>query len=425
MQIQIKNIGKIKHAELCIPSIAVIAGENNTGKSTISKSIYSFFHGTKDLEEAHLHEQFESVSPEYDRLKNYFFHKQTTFEEELFIAHFERLEIALANQDRLEMVTQMELLKDKIDGSHLLENEKKSALYELDNFMTKLSVDVGTSSYKLRYLEQVFKSEFSNAVCSTYLKKGSGEFSLGNNRLLFQQNKLDINETNVEHFKNLGAIYIDNPFVVDELFSFVSRRSLVSQLAIDHNTYLQKLLLNTLNERNVFDAYVHAHQFHTIFEEVLDGFVKTDSKELQFEERKTGTVYPLKNLATGMKAFLVLQLLIESGELQKNDILILDEPEVNLHPKWQLKYAELIILLSIRFRLKVLVTSHSPYFIEAIEQYSKKHNIVNEVTYYRTENTLEGNILKDVTNDLPKLYTDFAAPFIDLEKMRDEYEDVE
>ena len=73
----------------------------------------------------------------------------------------------------------------------------------------------------------------------------------------------------------------------------------------------------------------------------------------------------------------------------------------------------------------MLVTSHSPYFIEAIEQYSKKHKIMNEVTYYRTENTPEGNILKDVTSDLPKLYTDFAAPFIDLEKMRDEYEDVE
>ena len=317
MRIQINNIGKIKHAELFIPSIAVIAGENNTGKSTISKSIYSFFHGTKDWEEVHLHEQFESLNREYNRLKNYFFHRQTMLDEELFIQHFERLELAFVNKDRLEMVTQIELLKDKIDSSALLENEKKGALYELENFTTKLSVDVSTPSYKLRYLEQIFKSEFSNSMCSTYLKNGVGEFSLGNNRILFTKNQLDANGTNIEHFKNLGAIYIDNPFVVDELFSFVSRRSLPSQSSIDHYTHLRKLLLNTLSERNVFDEYVHADQFNIIFEEVLDGFVKADSKELKFEERKTGSVYPLTNLATGMKAFFILQLLIESGELQK------------------------------------------------------------------------------------------------------------
>ena len=37
MRIKISNIGKIKEADVTINGITVIAGENNTGKSTVGK----------------------------------------------------------------------------------------------------------------------------------------------------------------------------------------------------------------------------------------------------------------------------------------------------------------------------------------------------------------------------------------------------
>ena len=44
--------------------------------------------------------------------------------------------------------------------------------------------------------------------------------------------------------------------------------------------------------------------------------------------------------------------------------MILDEPEIHLHPEWQLAYAELIVLLEKKFDLSIVVTTHSRDFFE-------------------------------------------------------------
>lgn len=43
MIIKIKNVGVIKNAEIQIRGFTIIAGKNDTGKSTISKSLYAMF----------------------------------------------------------------------------------------------------------------------------------------------------------------------------------------------------------------------------------------------------------------------------------------------------------------------------------------------------------------------------------------------
>ena len=43
MEIILKNIGKVKEANIKIDGITVIAGENDTGKSTISKALFTAF----------------------------------------------------------------------------------------------------------------------------------------------------------------------------------------------------------------------------------------------------------------------------------------------------------------------------------------------------------------------------------------------
>jgi len=81
----------------------------------------------------------------------------------------------------------------------------------------------------------------------------------------------------------------------------------------------------------------------------------------------------MENIAMGMKQFAIIYALIKNGYLVKNRILIIDEPEVHLHPKWQIEYAKLIVEL-VKRGIKVLITSHSPFFIEAVEILSKDIN---------------------------------------------------
>ena len=41
MKLSIKNVGRLKEADVEINGITVIAGENNTGKSTVGKVLWS------------------------------------------------------------------------------------------------------------------------------------------------------------------------------------------------------------------------------------------------------------------------------------------------------------------------------------------------------------------------------------------------
>jgi len=62
--------------------------------------------------------------------------------------------------------------------------------------------------------------------------------------------------------------------------------------------------------------------------------------------------------------------------------------------------------------VKVLVTSHSPYLIEAINKYSKKSKIEKDVKFYLSELKNNGNVfVVDKTNDKDEIFDKLSKPF--------------
>ena len=91
-------------------------------------------------------------------------------------------------------------------------------------------------------------------------------------------------------------------------------------------------------------------------------------------------------------------------------LLIVDEPENHLHPEWQLKYAELIVSL-VANGTNVMLTSHSPYMIEALYFYSKKFLDVKKVAFYYTEKTdIENYTEIKETKDLSIIFDKLSKP---------------
>jgi predicted ATP-dependent endonuclease of OLD family len=61
---------------------------------------------------------------------------------------------------------------------------------------------------------------------------------------------------------------------------------------------------------------------------------------------------------------------------EKGDLIIIDEPEMNLHPKAQAQFAEFLGLLA-NFGLKIIITTHSTFFVDHFANLikaSKKRN---------------------------------------------------
>jgi predicted ATPase len=105
--------------------------------------------------------------------------------------------------------------------------------------------------------------------------------------------------------------------------------------------------------------------------------------------------------------------------INRTSILILDEPEIHLHPKWQLLYAEVITVLA-KNEIPILVTSHSPYMIEALKRYSDNYDLEKITNFYlSSENTIQDeNKLEDIFRVLSEPFETFRE--MDAQILRDE-----
>jgi predicted ATPase len=115
--------------------------------------------------------------------------------------------------------------------------------------------------------------------------------------------------------------------------------------------------------------------------------------EFKFK-RVDGAVFNLLDVATGIKAFSILQLLLKNGHLNEKTLLIIDEPESNLHPQWIIEYARVIVLLNKALGVKFFIASHNPDMVSAIRYISEKEGVLKNVNFYlanKQENTFVYN----------------------------------
>ena len=73
MKLLLNNFAKVEHAEIKCDGITIIAGENNTGKSTIGKVLFSVFNSTHGLNKKIEQERRKELRKVLQRnLNNYF-----------------------------------------------------------------------------------------------------------------------------------------------------------------------------------------------------------------------------------------------------------------------------------------------------------------------------------------------------------------
>lgn len=99
----------------------------------------------------------------------------------------------------------------------------------------------------------------------------------------------------------------------------------------------------------------------------------------------TGRKLKVENLATGSKVFSIIKKILTSGDLTDKTLLILDEPESHLHPSWINQLAEVIVLLVKECNMTVLLTTHSPNFLLAVDALMRKYEIREKCHFYQTE----------------------------------------
>ena len=156
---------------------------------------------------------------------------------------------------------------------------------------------------------------------------------------------------------------------------------------------------------------------------VSDGNLILENGEFMYKHSGLRESLSLQSVSTGIKTFVILKKLLLDGMLEENGIMIVDEPEVHLHPEWQIKFAEIIVLLQKIYKLNIVLTTHSMDFLRAIDYFSQKYKIEDACSYYLAEleeakgpDDFPYAIINEMTDDKEKLYASISAPFLSLYK---------
>lgn len=159
-------------------------------------------------------------------------------------------------------------------------------------------------------------------------------------------------------------------------------------------------------------------KFKSMIKNVIQGDFLEKENRFVFLDSINNKELELENLSTGVKSLAILLKLLENRDITNKSMIVLDEPEIHLHPKWQLKFAEILILLQKEFELNIVINSHSPYFISAIQAYSKKYDSISDCKYYLANLSSENiAFFEDVTDNPGKIFDILSEPFDELDKI--------
>lgn len=431
MQLKISNVAKIKEAVINIDGITVIAGENNTGKSTIGKLLFAIFNSMNNMSGKIGQEKRNEIYQILNLLiQNYIMQKGITQTESRSRNMYLSKKLTEKLTEKIMEISQNENDENTEEyvSNAVIDSELFKDTEDAEDFINectlKLKTIVNISDKKVmteiitRWFNRVFENQMSPLMEDDIKSKINLTIKNKELEFNFQDNScIDWNsEMNILH----QAFYIDNPFIVD----YMSDRYIRNNVKTTDAHLLKHLCKQEDIFEGIFDTVVVKDKLNEIYKmlgQLIEGeIIGNQDGEYYLKSSQYTKPLNIKNLSTGLKSFALIKRLLENGSLKEKDILILDEPEIHLHPEWQLAYAELIVLLQKEFDLTMIITTHSPYFLDAIDVFSAKYEMSNRVNYYLAENEGVTSYMRDVTNNIDAIYKKLSHPMQKLENIRNE-----
>lgn len=418
MRLQIQNIGKIKYADLKLDGITVIAGNNNTGKSTVGKTVFALFNSLFRIGEKLFDQRVQLINTMLDRkLEELYMHQEgghyrISYRRSRACSRELVNECKAAEQRRI-IVSLLSIIREEENEKFI--SEIMEELKRINNLPDEELIRKSVTAY----YTYVFNYEVNNVYRRGEDARVISEIKGKNMTLLFQDNAC----TEIRGRYNIlnEAVYLDNPFVID----FLNDGDYMADA-------LGSVTLRKLNKKkNTDDSVVQQSYVEDKMQEILAAINSVSSGSIYCGEsglysyKEGGVALNVNNLSAGLKSFVIIKTLLENGELNEKDVLILDEPEIHLHPEWQLIFAEMIVLLQKTFDLTIVLTTHSVHFLEALQLFAKKYELDEKCNYYMALAEQDGCVLKDAEGDITDIYSQLVDPSITLDKLRYEMEDTE
>lgn len=478
MQINLQNIGIVKDSNIIIDGLTVITGKNNSGKTTVGKTLYALLDAVSDIQQKFTRDKFFyiqfqlnkvvdtlevfrflrtpvledriDVFAEYPALKsllNREYRHDIQLKELENFAHDLATELSVfdssifeKNKDILRYHRYLNMSSVSNEGAsfaNIFDNQREQAIARLNKLFDDLEKDPELIAYVRESINQTLKCEFANQIQPVSAPEALSKVKLFNSQsVYFSVSIADNNVVNdgapVYISSPFKKVYlIDDPFILDDIyaqrinrsFDFEDGDTIFNPNRIYPHSYKLKYALRNRKPLSVFEQTVLSDSLVEInkqFDDIIPGTFEFTSDGDYYV--RNGSKLKISNLATGSKMFSIMRILLDKGEIDNTTMLILDEPEAHLHPMWQNAFAKIIVLLVKELGVNILLTTHSPNFMLALDAYMRKYGIADITNFYQTD-VLKDNFVhyKCVNDDMGKIYQDFLQYLSEVKMLRNEY----
>lgn len=462
VDIQIKNFGKIRDAQIAVRPFTVIAGVNSSGKSFISRALYSLFNNiNKDHFFLEVSESINSITDVLNYSSHLLVKSQPTSQLSNLHNDFSHIfqqasrylqrypDVGLLEQGYLYRNISLSLKSlDSIFESILSDTEEKKKYSEYNNAVKYIKHKVRALINSLSKYDAVMSSRLTSEIKDSLLEN----FQVRSVNDL--KNSKYPNESTSFSISNLGFMSFDNDnlssrFSVDGLLQYKNLRNVAfiespmywklksvlesrrETIEFRNNANFNKSEILTGVPQHFFDLVdlleekfksnendIPIDCFSQINEQLNGELDISESGDIVFKDNNSGKELGLHSTATGIANLGIVSLLIKKGIINKGSFLFIDEPESNLHPAWQGVMVETLYKLSL-CGVNVVITTHSLDMMQRIENIisdsneSDDHFAINILNDSGLSIENEAPLFKKVAVIKEELGTPFYDSYID------------
>lgn len=467
MKLTVENIGKIHRSEILLDGLTVIAGPNNSGKSTVGQALFALANSQFNFPKkvmARNKRVIRQAIQDYlsaNEQQDYRITRERRFSMGFQAIDFISGEMSSYFLGANETVSESEvrnwliLLLDKltesesdypprmrrslIDIVNTLCNEDEQTV-QLRTTCAKLFNDSETAHRKY-FAQKCFTELFGGQVESVKCPEGeSSTVSLQTDDSTPRGIWIDF-ESGI--CKSASANLTSQEFVLfiddlnlldsldDRLDRLISEQISIGMGATRYSKsktsqFADALVRKMRDKTRVWTAEDH-DKYKNDCQKIIDvladahkgSISSNDDGAVVLEEFDSNEQILLSNVSVGVKAIELLKEMLKNGALDEDTFLVLDEPEIHLHPEWQIIYAHASVMIADLLHTKIMVTTHSPYFLQAIDVYTAVHGKAEMVrTYTPREYSKTAVDFVEVSGaDRQQILDKMAEPFEDLQQL--------
>lgn len=375
MKIKVKNLGALKQAEFTLGELTIICGGNNTGKTYATYALFGFLFTWRQIlvikiNDAKIQELLDDGVIRLD-IQEYVKQAEQIIAKgcqaytkqlpKIFAAPAERFQ---DTEFQIGLDTKKIRLPSKFDLKMRAANAELFSITKSEKsteLVVTLLVEKETVKIPIDVIERIITDSFKEIIFVPLLPRpfiASAErtgASIFRKQLLFARNilieqmgqgieQMGQGNDNINPMEFLFKVHLDYPLPI----------------GINMNFAMQ---LETSVKNKSFIAENHP-DILTDFADIIGGQYTVRNDELYYKPNGKSLKLSMYESSSAVRSLLDIGFYLKH-EAKIGDLLMVDEPELNLHPENQRRVARLFARL-VNLGIKVFITTHSDYIIKEL-----------------------------------------------------------